>query len=272
MRVFVCCRAVHEARREAVVAQLLAASKGEIAFLLEMQHSDDWKVRAGRKIRESDFILFILEERTFESEAIKWEYEEAKGLNKQIIGFRSSTTPKETLLFCEGFQVFADSQECFEYLTKTRAEDRALLTEQYKLMVSSTEKVTNQRLTVNNLFFTVTSSVVSIALVVGKTLEFTRIALLGMVVFTVLALLLTFFWRRMVTAYGQLNRGKFVLIDEIEKKLRTDMFEREWHILRDRLKYKPNTETENQIVFWYQIFIMVMLVTETGYLLWLFCV
>lgn len=269
MKVFICSRAQDKHCAEEVVTALIAVSKGEIAILQQTEHSEDWKIKAQRKIRESDFVLFVLGEDTFESDPIKWEYAEAKDLNKQIVGYSSEHTSDKTLLFCEGFQVFDNSADCFSFLTRTRTEDRALLIEQYKIMVSSTEKVTSQRLTVNNLFFTVTSSIVSIALVIGKTLEFSIIAVVGMIVFTLLALLLTSFWTSMVTAYGQLNRGKFMLIDTIEKKLRTDMFDLEWKILRDKLKYKPNTETENNIVKWYRIFIVVMLIVEISYLVWL---
>lgn len=271
MKIFVCSRSSHESRADKVIKLLASSSKGEIAILRQTEHSDDWKIKAERKIRESDFVLFILEKETFESEPIKWEYERAKSLNKQIVGFRSRSTPDETLLFCEGFQVFDNADNCFEYLSKTRLEDRQLLIEQYKLMVSSTEKVTNQRLTVNNIFFTITSSVVSITLVVGKSLEFSIVALLGMITFSSLALLLTYFWSKMITAYGLLNRGKFNLIDSIEKKLRTDMFDLEWKILTTKLGYKPNTETETTIVLWYRVFIFTMLLAEISYLIWLLC-
>ena len=71
-------------------------------------------------------------------------------------------------MFCQGFPVFNKIEDCFKYLEKTYEEDRQLLLEQYKIMVGSTEKVTDQRMRVNNLFFTVTSSILSISLVVGN--------------------------------------------------------------------------------------------------------
>lgn len=269
MKVLVCARKTNESRATRVIGQLLAASQHQVAILQQSEHTDDWQEKVETKLREADFVLFIVEAGTFDSEAIKWEYNKAKELNKRITGFKSKSTPRDVLLFCEGFQVFSDAHECFSYLVKTYGDDRQLLIEQYKLMVASTEKVTGQRLTVNNLFFTVTSSVISIAFLIGKTFEFSIVALVGMIAFTVLALLLTMFWSSMVTAYGLLNKGKFVLIDEIEKKLRTNLFEREWKILTGELKYRPNTETENSIVFWYRVFIMIILGLEILYWIWL---
>lgn len=60
-------------------------------------------------------------------------------------------------------------------------------------MVSSTEKVTDARMKVNNLFFTITSSILSVAFVLGKTYSFIPLSVLAMTILTVLALLTTYF-------------------------------------------------------------------------------
>src|SRR5690606_13755004 len=131
---------------------------------------------------------------------------------------------------------------------KIYEEQKKLKLEQYKMMVSSTEKVTDQRLKVNNLLFTVTSSILSVAFLIGKTFNFSPTSIVGLFVLTSLAFLVTFFWEKLINSYGKLNTGKFKVIDKIEKDLRTNMFEDEWRILTGEVKYKPNSETERTII------------------------
>jgi hypothetical protein len=259
MRVFVCNRRLDSRSVDKLLAQLIEASDNFIAVLREDKHTDDWKDKVEGKFRESDFVLFLLGKETFESEHLIWEFQKAKELNKRILGLELPTATPESKLYCEGFQVFTNAKDCAAYLSKTFTDDRQLLIEQYRIMVSSTEKVTEQRLSVNNLFFTVTSSVVSVALIIAKTFEFSNIGLAGMILFLALALVLTIFWQKLVTSYGLLNKGKFAMIDEIEKRLRTNLFEREWVILRQDLQYKPNSETESTIVDWFRYLIVLLI-------------
>jgi len=135
-------------------------------------------------------------------------------------------------------------------------------------MVSSTEKVTDARMKVNNLFFTITSSILSVAFVLGKTYSFVPLSVLAMAVLMLLALLTTFFWDKLVSSYGKLNTGKFKLIDRLEKELRTNMFEEEWRILTQEIEYEPNTKTETKIVERFRLFIFITLAIELGYLIY----
>src|SRR4051812_40723093 len=101
MRVFVSSRQIHHERSDEVKLSLLRASKDQVAILQQSEHAEDWKEKAERKIRESDFVLFILQGNTFDSENLRWEFEKAKTLNKRIVGFRSTNTPHESVLYCE---------------------------------------------------------------------------------------------------------------------------------------------------------------------------
>ena len=133
-------------------------------------------------------------------------------------------------------------------------------------MVSSTEKVTDSRLKVNNLFLTVSSTIISIGFVLGKTFGFTIPVIIGMLVLTALALLISYSWEKLIDSYALLNEGKFRVIDKIEKQLRTNMFEDEWKILTQEIKYKPNSETEKNIVQYFRVFIIILGVLELIYL------
>lgn len=267
MKVFVCSRTIDTTESTRVLVALLAASEDSIAILREDEHSDNWKERVESQFKEVDFVIFLIGQDTFKSDPMKWEYAKAKSLNKQIVGIRLESACEDSVLFCQGFPVFKDIGQCWKYLTKTYTEDRQLLLEQYKIMVGSTEKVTDQRMRVNNLFFTVTSSILSVSLVVGKAFEFSLAGSFGMLILSVMAFIVTFFWEKLVRSYGKLNTGKFAVIDQIEKQLRTNMFEHEWSILQQQIGYESNTETEAKVISRFRWFILAVVLVELSYIL-----
>jgi hypothetical protein len=269
MKLFVCNRSTDLSATQNVIDELFVVSKNFIAVQQEIEHSENWKTLVENKMKESDFVLFIVGNNTFESEQIIWEYAKAKNLNKRIIGYKLPSATEESILFCQGFQVFENSQNCFAFLEKAFEDDRKLKLEQYKIMVSSTEKVTDSRLKVNNLFLTVSSTIISIGFVLGKTFGFTLPVLIVMLVLTALALLISYSWEKLINSYALLNKGKFRVIDKIEKQLRTNMFEDEWEILTQDIKYKPNSETEKNIVKYFRIFIIILGILELIYLSYL---
>ncbi len=266
MKLFICNRSTDLSATQSVIDELLIQSKNFIAVQQEIEHSENWKTLVENKMNESDFVLFIVGENTFESEQIIWEYAKAKDLNKRIIGYKLSSATEESILFCQGFQVFENVKNCFAFLSKVFDDDRKLKFEQYKIMVSSTEKVTDSRLKVNNLFLTVSSTIISIGFVLGKTFGFTIPVVIGMLVLTALALLISYSWEKLINSYALLNQGKFRVIDKIEKQLRTNMFEDEWKILTQEIKYKPNSETEKKIVKYFRVFVIILGILEIVYL------
>lgn len=266
MKLFICNRSTDLSATQSVIDELLIESKNFIAVQQEIEHSENWKILVENKMNESDFVLFIVGENTFESEQIIWEYAKAKDLNKRIIGYKLPTATEDSILFCQGFQVFDNVRNCFEFLSKVFDDDRKLKFEQYKIMVSSTEKVTDSRLKVNNLFLTVSSTIISIGFVLGKTFGFTIPVVIGMLVLTALALLISYSWEKLINSYAFLNQGKFRVIDKIEKQLRTNMFEEEWKILTQEIKYKPNSETEKNIVKYFRVFVIILGILEIVYL------
>jgi hypothetical protein len=266
MKLFICNRTIENQEVESLINDLLNTSENALAIQRETEHSDNWKDIVEQKMQESDFVVFAIGKETFQSDQLKWEYAKAKQLNKQIIGIKLRETTDDSILFCQGFQVFDNAQQSYKYLTKTYEDDRKLKFEQYKMMVSSTEKVTESRMKVNNLFFTITSSILSVSFVLGKTFSFSIAAMIGMFVLTLLSFMVSFFWEQLIDSYGKLNTGKFKVIDKIEKQLRTNMFEDEWKILTEEIKYEPNTRTETKVITYFRIFIVIVAVLELIYL------
>ena len=266
MKIFICNRSVEAEPANKFIHDLLNTSEFSVAILRETEHSESWKIEVAKKFQEVDFVLFLVGDNTFESDQIKWEYAKAKQLNKRIIGVKLKTANINSIVFCQGFQVFDNAEQCFKYLKKVFENDRQLLLEQYKIMVSSTEKVTDQRLKVNNLFFTVTSSILSVALVLGKLFKFSIAGTIAMVVLTIIALLVSLFWEKLINSYGNLNRGKFKVISNIEKQLRTNMFKYEWKVLTEDIKYEPNTQTEATVIKKFRLFIFLVIAIEIMYI------
>jgi len=267
MKLFICCRNIEKKYSKAVIDDLLNASKNSIAILQQFEHNDNWKIVVENKFKECDFVAFLIGAETFKSEQILWEYAKAKDLNKQIIGIKLPTATDESILFCQGFQVFNNVVESIDFLKEVYSSDRALKIEQYKIMVSSTEKVTDSRLKVNNLFFTITSTILSVSFILVKTYNFKLISIGATIILTILAFITTLFWEKLITAYGKLNTGKFKLIDRIEKELRTNMFEEEWKILTNEINYQSNTKTETNVIRSFRWFIIILFALEVLYAL-----
>lgn len=267
MKIFICNRSTDTTESDRIVQEFLNFSENSIGLLREIVHNDEWKISVENKIKQVDFVIFLLGRDTFLSPQIEWEYEKAKELNKHIVGIKLFATASKSRIFFQGFPVFENTEECYKFLKKTIKEERILRLEQYKIMVSSTEKVTEQRLKVNNLFFTVISSILSVAFLFGKTFKFSNYSIIGVLVLTIMAFLATFFWEKLINSYGQLNTGKFKVIDKIERDLRTNMFEDEWKILTTEIKYKPNTETERIVIKRFRLFIFLSALGEFIYIL-----
>jgi len=265
MKIFICHRSIDNTEANQVIEKLLQHSENSIAVLRETNHDDNWKKNVEQKFKDVDFVLFLIGSDTFDSNQLKWEYAKAKELNKRIIGVKLSNATKESILYCQAFQVFDNAKQSLPFLKKIFEEDQKLKLEQYKIMVGSTEKVTDQRLKVNNLFFTVTSSILSIGFILGKAFEFSVLGFIGMLIMTIMAFIVTFFWSKLIHSYGTLNTGKFTVIDKLEKQLRSNMFEDEWQILKE-IGYEPNSRTEIKIIKRFRVFIVILAIFEIGYI------
>jgi hypothetical protein len=262
MKIFVCNRSIETKESNSVIHELLKFSENSIAILRETKHSENWKEKVEAKLKEVDFVIFLLGDKTFESDHIKWEFDKSKQLSKRILAIKLSNFNKNYVEHFQGNQIFNNAVQCLNYLDKVFKDDQELLLEQYKIMVSSTEKVTEQRLKVNNLFFTITSSILSISFAVGKAFNFSITGIIFMFLLALMALLVSFFWEKLINSYGKLNTGKFKVISEIEKRLHTNMFEHEWEILTKEIKYEPNTRTEAVVIQGFRILIYIIISLE----------
>lgn len=268
MKAFVCHRSVDKSDADRLLGDLFAQSNGSLVVVRETAHHEDWMQSASAQMASADVVLIMLTDQTLESSAIQWEIAEADALGKLVVGIALGEPDLHYLREKFKKPVFHSPSSLISYLSDCIAEERNLLIEQYKIMVGSTEKVTEQRLKVNNLFFTVTSSILSIAFLVSKAFEFDSFGLLAGVLLTGLAFVVTWFWGRLIRSYGTLNKGKFRVIDKLEKRLKTDMFSYEWEVLVNEVGYEANSVTEQKIVESFRVLIGLVLTFEIAFLIY----
>lgn len=240
----------------------------DVTWVRHIVNSDPeriWHNEVKTKIKESNLVIFLIGSSFRDSENVKWEFNESIKQKKNILAIKLKYyVPAKYIKNHKGLKlipkdIVSIKKEISNYYFKINNE---ILLEQYKIMVSSTEKVTEQRLKVNNLFVTIITSVLTLSAVVGKIVGFedsesAKLTLYIMLFFTIVSFVLTFSWSKLINSYGDLNTGKFKVIDDIEFNLNTNMFRREWEILQNEVGYQSNTQTECRVIKRFQFFIII---------------
>lgn len=262
MLCFVCNRSLDSQESRVIIDELLCQSGMSVIIAQESESSVDWQKRVARKIEMCDCVLFLLGEDTHTSESIIWEYEESKRRNKRIYGLKLRASASAGIHRFSEVQLFDSPEQCVKNALSNYLSDRNVKMELFKILINSTEKVTEQRLKVNNIFLTVVSSILSASFIVGKSFQFSFLGSVVMLLLTLIALILTYFWEKLLASYGTLNMGKFELIGKMEKQFNVSMFKDEWSILRNQFSYKSNTQTELSITRKFRYAIMVFVVLE----------
>lgn len=115
-------------------------------------------------------------------------------------------------------------------IPKTEAESKEML-ELYKTMVSSSEALVQRRQTVNTFFLTINGALLTACGLLVQSAGAERLGALGVGALAIAGLILCGAWRSLITSFGQLNRGKFKVIGEIEKSLKAAIYAAEWEAL-----------------------------------------
>lgn len=133
-----------------------------------------------------------------------------------------------------------------------------ILFEQYQLYVEMSNALSERRDKTNKYYVTLMSlllTVFSIITSITKDLTLFIIPLGIMILFSKV-------WMENISSYSTLNRGKFDVINEIEKQLPAKGFTIEWELM-DVYKYKRLTNVEKNvplIIFWLSIITEIFLV------------
>lgn len=122
------------------------------------------------------------------------------------------------------------------------------LFEQYKMMVQSSENLVARRQGVNTFFLTANGAFITAIGVLLKTSGMVQLKSIGVAAIALTGLILSIAWLTLLRSFGQLNTGKFAVINRLEKLLPASIYAAEWEAL-DRGQnpkiYKSFTERES---------------------------
>ena len=127
------------------------------------------------------------------------------------------------------------------------------LLEQYKLYVEMADRVSQRRDQSNRFYVTIVSALAAIVVIIARFGVPENGALLE-VAFLVVGLFgiaLSYIWRLNIKSYRVLNSAKFDVINEIEKQLPSQGYNKEWDLLENpppgRDKYLQLTRVEQRV-------------------------
>jgi hypothetical protein len=121
------------------------------------------------------------------------------------------------------------------------------LFELYRIMVASSEALVGRRQGVNTFFLTINGALLTAVGLVLSNGRDPKLQGLGLVVLAVTGCILAIAWNSLILSFGQLNKGKFKVINRIEQDLPAAIFLAEWKALGEGIKpsiYRTFTSRE----------------------------
>jgi hypothetical protein len=137
--------------------------------------------------------------------------------------------------------------ELFPKGTPVTEEERGRMFELYKLMVASSEGLVARRQGVNTFFLTINGAILTAAGLVLGSGAHNRFEAAGLVVLSCAGAILALAWKSLIVSFGQLNRGKFKVINRMELEFPAAIYLAEWNALgsgNDRKRYQTFTSRE----------------------------
>lgn len=115
-------------------------------------------------------------------------------------------------------------------LPKNETETQQAL-DLYKVMVQSSESLVNRRQGVNTFFLTMNGVLLTASGIIVQASNGNRLSGLGIAVLAIAGIILCLAWRSLITSFGQLNHGKFQVINYTERYLKVAIYAAEWEAL-----------------------------------------
>ncbi len=249
---------------------------------LERNYNLTWKLMSKRGITKSDFIIFVIGKDSHKSEPIKFELKYAKKTNKKIyiikIGnnFKVPSEVEDIQAITEKelnniIELEIDSSKkldkaLFNSETPETLDDESkkLLFEQYKLLLQTSETLITRRQTMNTFFLTANGVLISmLGLITSAKIE-SKYLFVYLCAFAVVGVLLCLSWRSLLVSYGQLNTGKFAVLNKLEHYLPVCIFSGEWIALgegKDKRKYRSFTQSEKNVPILFLLVYIIFFIT-----------
>ncbi len=101
----------------------------------------------------------------------------------------------------------------------------------YKMMVDSSEELVGRRQGVNTFFLTMNGALLTASGIIVQSSGGDRLGGVGVAVLAIAGAILCLAWRSLIKSFGQLNRGKFQVINTIERYLKAAIYAAEWEAL-----------------------------------------
>lgn len=127
------------------------------------------------------------------------------------------------------------------------AERGDVLLEQYKLYVQMADNASERRSKTNAYYVSIMAAVLVLAARFEWLAPTNEVQAVGLILIAVLGMLVCLVWRANVTSFQQLNRAKFEVIHQLERRLPFQCYEKEWKLLgegTDRRRYLQLTRIE----------------------------
>ncbi len=115
-------------------------------------------------------------------------------------------------------------------LPKSESQSKEVL-DLYKIMVGSSESLVQRRQAVNTFFLTINGALLTASGLIVQSAQDEKMGAWGVAVLAVAGLILCGAWRSLITSFGQLNRGKFKVINTMERHLKSAIYAAEWEAL-----------------------------------------
>lgn len=110
-------------------------------------------------------------------------------------------------------------------------EEWAAFLDLYKIMVASSESLVARRQRTNTFFVAINGALVTGISLFLKGSGDVRPRALAIAVLLLVGIVLSVAWRSLILSFGQLNTGKFGIINRMESRLPAAIFEAEWEAL-----------------------------------------
>ena len=121
---------------------------------------------------------------------------------------------------------------------KQKEQDKTVLLEQYKLMVSTAENASDRRSRNNQLYLSLTTFLISVASFLTQIEEVQSWQYVIWIGLSVVGVLICILWYVNIRSFRQLNAGKYQVILELEKQLPAQPFQDEWAMLGEGIDSK----------------------------------
>ena len=230
-----------------------------------------WKIDAGRKIKKSQMVIFVVGENSHKSPYIGWELKEAIRTEKPIYVLKlqddymlhdalyvEDDFSKEKRLYAKVVSIDEmcaviknyDAGDYGLFNAEPSQLNQNIILEQYKLFLQTSEDLVERRQKVNSFYISVCSMLVTLIGAIFAMDFDMDTSIVVCCILCVIGVILSFSWSEMLSCYGKLNSSKMKIISNIEKQLPLSLFDAEWAALSDKLnkkKYVSFTESEQRI-------------------------